>query len=133
MKKAFLILLVICLTAVTLTGCGSKMMDDTKSDISSVTDEMKDKTESMKDDMTGDGNYDNSGKVSGAITKDNALTKALEHAEVKKEDVNDIDIEHEMQNGRYVYDIDFETPTTEYNYDIDSDTGEIISSSKENK
>lgn len=133
MKKSFLILFVICLTAVLFAGCGSKIMDDTKSDISSVTDEMKDKTDSMMDDMAGDGNYDNSGKVSGAITKDDALTKALDHAGVKKENVYDIDIEHEMQNGRYVYDIDFDTPTNEYSYDIDSDTGEIISSSKENK
>ena len=66
------------------------------------------------------------------ISREEALTIALDQAGVSKSDVDDIDIELERrQNGNPRYEVDFETASTEYEYDIDAVTGEILRSRDE--
>ena len=72
-------------------------------------------------------------KVSGGtLTKDEALAKALEHAKLKKSEVDfvkrvDMDYEH----GRKVYEITFYQGGCEYEFDIDAETGSVLKFEKD--
>ena len=63
----------------------------------------------------------------GTLTQDEALAKALEHAGLKKEQVDFVKrIEMDYEHGRKVYEIRFYQGRMEYEYDVDAETGEIM-------
>ena len=67
-------------------------------------------------------------KVSGGtLTKDEALAKALEHAMLKKSEVDSIKrVEMDYKRGRKVYEITFYQGGFEYEFDIDAETGSVL-------
>ena len=64
--------------------------------------------------------------ASAAITEEQAVEIALEHAGLKKTEVIFAQTELHYQHGRMDYDIEFYTRDKEYDYEIDAQTGEIL-------
>ena len=68
----------------------------------------------------------------GTISQDEALAKALEHAGLKKDQVDFIKrIELDYERGRKVYEIKFYQGRLEYEYDVDAETGAIMKFEKD--
>ncbi len=65
------------------------------------------------------------------ITREDALTKAFNHAKISQSKAYDIDIELDYKFGKEVYEIDFNYQNYEYQYYIDALTGDIVNSFKE--
>lgn len=62
------------------------------------------------------------------ISRDEAKSIALNHAEVKEADIRDLDIELDKDAGTLHYDVDFEVGGKDYDYEIDAVTGKILRS-----
>lgn len=63
----------------------------------------------------------------GTLTQDEALAKALEHAQLKKEQLDFLKrVELDYEHGRKVYEINFYQGGFEYDYDVDAETGAIL-------
>lgn len=62
------------------------------------------------------------------ISRDDALTIALNDAKLNKSDVYDIDVELEYENGKNVYQVSFDYQQKEYDYYINPSDGAILSS-----
>ena len=68
----------------------------------------------------------------GTLTKDEALAKALEHASLKKDQIEFLKrIEMDYERGRKVYEIRFFQGGFEFEYDIDAETGEVLKFEKD--
>ncbi len=65
------------------------------------------------------------------ISKDEAVRIALEHAQVKKADVRDLDADFDFERAVPVYEVDFECGRFEYDYTIHAETGGILVHHKE--
>ena len=65
--------------------------------------------------------------VGGRISKDEALTLAMEHAKVTKEQIHYKHVERDLEDGIMIYDISFVCNGIECEYDVDAETGEILS------
>ncbi len=65
------------------------------------------------------------------LSKDVALQKALDGAGVPVQDVIESDVDFDVKNGIFLYEIEIETSTGEYEIDIDATSGAIISSNYE--
>lgn len=72
-----------------------------------------------------------SGSASKNITKDQAISKALSHAGLKKSQVSRIRAELDKDDGRTIYEVDFETAQWEYEYEINAKTGKVIKAEKD--
>lgn len=63
-----------------------------------------------------------------AVTQEQALAKALEHAGLSQDDVTVIKNKQDREDGKQVYEIEFYTKDwKEYDYTISADTGEVLS------
>ncbi|MBP3892264.1 MAG: PepSY domain-containing protein, partial [Solobacterium sp.] len=62
------------------------------------------------------------------ITVEEAISLAMNHAGVNRNDAYDIDAEYEREG---YYDVDFKANGYEYNYDVDASNGSILRSKKE--
>ena len=68
----------------------------------------------------------------GAITQDDALARALEHAQLKQNQLDFVKpIELDFEHGRKVYEIKFYQGGLEYEYKIDVETGSILKFEKD--
>ena len=68
----------------------------------------------------------------GTITKDEALKKALDHANLDKDQVDYIKkVELDYEHGRKVYEITFFKGGYEYEYDIDAESGKVLKFEKD--
>jgi len=68
----------------------------------------------------------------GTLTKEEAIAKALEHAQLKKDQVDFFkQVELDYEHGRKVYEIKFYQGRFEYEYDVDAETGEILKFDKD--
>ena len=68
----------------------------------------------------------------GTLTKDEALAKALEHASLKKDQVDFFKrVEMDYEHGRKIFEVKFYQGGFEFNYDIDAETGEILKFEKD--
>lgn len=65
------------------------------------------------------------------ITKDEAISKALSHAGLKKSQVSRLKAELDKDDGVTLYEVDFETAEWEYEYEINAKTGKIIKAEKD--
>lgn len=65
------------------------------------------------------------------ISKEDAISKALSHAGLKKDQVSRLRAELDREDGRTVYEVDFETAQWEYEYEINAETGAVIKAEKE--
>lgn len=60
------------------------------------------------------------------LSKDEALEKAFEHAEVARDEVEVEEVEFDKDDGVPHYEIEFEKQQTEYEYDIHAESGKIL-------
>lgn len=72
-----------------------------------------------------------SSSSSTQLTKDEAISKALSHAGLKKSQVSRLRAELDKDDGKTVYEVDFETADWEYEYEINAKTGKILKAEKE--
>ena len=63
----------------------------------------------------------------GALTQDEALTKALEHAQLKRNQIDFLKpIEMDYEHGKKVWEIKFYQGNVEFEYNIDAENGKIL-------
>ena len=62
----------------------------------------------------------------GAVTKEQALETALNHAGVSKADASYVQVHKDYDDGMEQFDVKFYVGMTEYSYDIDANTGRIV-------
>ena len=63
----------------------------------------------------------------GTLTQDEALAKALEHAQIKRNQIEFIKpIEMDYEHGRKVWEIKFYQGNVEFEYNIDAENGKIL-------
>ena len=68
----------------------------------------------------------------GTLTQDEALAKALEHAQLKKNQLDFVKkIEMDYEHGRKVWEIKFYQGGMEYEYDIDAESGSVLKFEKD--
>lgn len=65
------------------------------------------------------------------LTQEEALTIALAHAGLTREEVTRIQVERDRDNGVWTYEIEFRVGQMEYGYEIHTETGEILEWEKE--
>ena len=61
------------------------------------------------------------------ISRDEAIEAALTAADLKREDVRDLDAEFDCFRGVMIYEVDFDNGGREYEYRVDALSGEIVS------
>lgn len=69
---------------------------------------------------------DKTGSSNQKITQDEALQIAYEKFQVSSENVKNVKVKLDKENGIEVYDIDFDAGNKEYSCDISTTTGEIL-------
>ena len=63
----------------------------------------------------------------GMLTQEEALAKALEHAELEKDQVEFVKkVKLDYEHGKKVFEVEFYHDGFEYEYDIDAQTGRIL-------
>ncbi len=68
---------------------------------------------------------------SPALTKEQALEKALEHSGVSKDKVTRFVVEADRDRGIPVYEVDFSTESIDYEYVLDSGSGKVLKYERE--
>ncbi len=81
--------------------------------------------------MNLDGASSSGNAASSYIGEEKALSLALEHAKISREQVKKIEIELDYERGVMVYDVEFKTAEFEFEYEINAETGEIIKTERE--
>jgi len=113
---------------VTLTGEGFTVTDaDTfgdKKDTVTDADTFRDKDKKPEKEKTKQG-------VTNEITAEKAKEIALNHAGLNANQVRDLDIEKDRDDGIVKYEIDFESGRVEYEYEIHAETGKILKAEKD--
>ena len=70
--------------------------------------------------------------VGGTLTQEEALSKALQHVNLKKDQVDLVKkVELDYEHGRKVYEVEFYKGGVEYEFDIDAETGAILDFEKD--
>ena len=68
----------------------------------------------------------------GTLTQDQALAKALEHAQLRKDQLDFVKrAEMDYEHGRKVWEIKFYQGGFEYEFDIDAESGTILKYEKD--
>ena len=68
----------------------------------------------------------------GTLTQEEALGKALEHANLKKNQLDFVKkVEMDFEHGKKVFEISFYKGGIEYEYDIDAETGRVLKCEKD--
>ena len=65
------------------------------------------------------------------LTKDQAISKALSHAGLKKSQVSRLSATLDKDDGVTLYEVEFETATYEYDYEVHATSGKILKAEKE--
>ena len=65
------------------------------------------------------------------LTKDEAIAIALDHAELRLDEVKRLKVEKDRDDGIHIYEIEFQKGNVEYEYEIRVSDGKIISRDKE--
>ncbi|MBE6551840.1 MAG: hypothetical protein E7665_06880 [Ruminococcaceae bacterium] len=65
-------------------------------------------------------------EASELMTREEALSAALEHAKLDKADIRDVEIELDIEKGVKVWEVEFESGRNEYSYEINASTGAVI-------
>lgn len=65
------------------------------------------------------------------LTREAAITIALTHAGLTKDQVRELEVELDKERGVLVFEVDFETREYDYEYEIHAETGEILKSKRE--
>ena len=118
MKKRTLILTALTVFTIAMAGCQAP---------SDQTNENQANHQMEAASPTGTSNTESPSNSSTGLTEEEAKSIALTDANIKEEDVTNIRIEKDSNDGIAVYDVDFYAGNKEYDYEIDATTGEIRS------
>lgn len=66
-------------------------------------------------------------ETSALLSEEEAVTIALNHAELTKEQVTRLHAEYDLDDGVPTWEVDFDHDRIEYEYEIHAQTGEILS------
>lgn len=66
------------------------------------------------------------GTTTVALSEQDAVDIALEHARVAQTDTVFLQVEGDRDDGRYLYEVEFYVGPVEYKYEIDANTGTIL-------
>ena len=72
-----------------------------------------------------------SGNNAKLLSKEEARDIALKHAGLKVDQVRELEVELDRDDGTVHYDVDFEKDGYDYDYEIDASSGKILKSRKE--
>ncbi len=114
MKKRIVCLFNVLVLSVFISGCGNNGEKQSKQ---KITSENK-----VEEKLTSEDKAE--GKE--LISEDEAKEIALKDAGINEEDLSNIRVKLETDDGVKEYDIEFYSGRTEYEYDIDAVTGKIL-------
>lgn len=61
------------------------------------------------------------------LEKEEAVALALEHAGLTADDVTQLEVSYELDDGIHEYEVEFHAGTMEYEYTLNAETGELLS------
>ena len=126
MKRYFVLLLLAVLSLSLLSGCGllgfMMKMDSAENAAEQKLDEMERAAEAAARDVLYGDPF-----AEAALTGEDALNIALEHAGFAEDEVQGLRAEGEIDDGVPQYDVTFRVDRLEYEYEIHAETGEILS------
>ncbi|MCI8326358.1 MAG: hypothetical protein HFI37_01115 [Lachnospiraceae bacterium] len=125
MLGATAVILSLCLTA-----CGNQADPSTKDLKNPITSGEEQKSTGADQNVTDQNQTENT----QGITGDEALTIALEHADLKKQDMKYNTVKEELEDGRKVFEIEFKSlDGVEYEYELSAEDGLILKFSYDNE
>ena len=134
MKKISTIF-IFALLIFSLTACTGMSSSDTGSgnmNSGSLSSSLQDAESKISSLLTPSGaNVSNSTAV--AVTREEAIDKALKHVGLKKEDVKDLEVDLDTEREGVFWEINFDHKDQEFSFDINANTGEIVNSKREQK
>lgn len=123
-------LLIFSLTA--CTGMSSSNTGSGNMNSGSLSSSLQDAESKISSLLTPSGaNVSNSTAV--AVTREEAIDKALKHVGLKKEDVKDLEVDLDTEREGVFWEINFDHKDQEFSFDINANTGEIVNSKREQK
>jgi uncharacterized membrane protein YkoI len=138
--KKFVLLMCSFVFLFSLVGCNRNTDNNLSSGMSSMENKVS-STLSSAESFVSDGVSNIGSDIQSAtdtatnsakITAQQAKETALNNANLKESDVTGLKVEFENDNGTLKYEVGFSANGKEYDYEIDANSGEIISSDKEN-
>ena len=123
-------LLIFSLTA--CTGMSTSNTGSGNMNSGSLSSSLQDAESKISSLLTPSGaNVSNSTAV--AVTREEAIDKALKHVGLKKEDVKDLEVDLDTEREGVFWEINFDHKDQEFSFDINANTGEIVNSKREQK
>ena len=118
-----------------LTACTGMSSSDTGSgnmNSGSLSSSLQDAESKISSLLTPSGaNVSNSTAV--AVTREEAIDKALKHVGLKREDVKDLEVDLDTEREGVFWEIEFDHKNEEFSVEINANTGEITKNKREQK
>lgn len=123
--------------AVSITACGSSSTDSqsqtgaasqsggTVASTNSASGQTDDSSAAVTPSVPTQAAASQSGSTS-EITEDQAKQIAFDHAQVKEEDLTNLKVKKDFDDGVSIYEVDFQAANKQYEYDIKAADGQIL-------
>jgi uncharacterized membrane protein YkoI len=129
MKKLFALLTVFALFLPVLAGCQSTPMNVIPGNASGTPQPLQTTPVSPAPDPVPQTTV--SATPETQLTREEARSIALKHAGLTADEVRDLDVELDRDDGTLHYDVDFEADGYDYEYEIHATSGKILRSEKD--
>lgn len=139
MKRKILVpMITAAFLAVSITACGSSSTDSqsqtgaasqsggTVVSTNSASGQTADSSAAVTPSVPTQAAASQSGSTS-EITEDQAKQIAFDHAQVKEEDLTNLKVKKDFDDGVSIYEVDFQAANKQYEYDIKAADGQILS------
>lgn len=138
MKRKILVpMITAAFLAVSITACGSSSTDSqsqtgaasqsggTAVSTNSASGQTADSSAAVTPSVPTQAATSQSGSTS-EITEDQAKQIAFDHAQVKEEDLTNLKVKKDFDDGVSIYEVDFQAANKQYEYDIKAADGQIL-------
>lgn len=138
MKRKILVsMITAAFLAVSITACGSSSTDSqsqtgaasqsggTVASTNSASGQTADSSAAVTPSVPTQAAASQSGSTS-EITEDQAKQIAFDHAQVKEEDLTNLKVKKDFDDGVSIYEVDFQAANKQYEYDIKAADGQIL-------
>lgn len=138
MKRKILVsMITAAFLAVSITACGSSSTDSqsqtgaasqsggTVVSTNSASGQTADSSAAVTPSVPTQATASQSGSTS-EITEDQAKQIAFDHAQVKEEDLTNLKVKKDFDDGVSIYEVDFQAANKQYEYDIKAADGQIL-------
>lgn len=139
MKRKILVsMITAAFLAVSITACGSSSTDSqsqtgaasqsggTVASTNSASGQTANSSAAVTPSVPTQAATSQSGSTS-EITEDQAKQIAFDHAQVKEEDLTNLKVKKDFDDGVSIYEVDFQAANKQYEYDIKAADGQILS------